>query len=101
MSVRIGESWTTRNGHRRWITMGLGTYLLGGGLWALFALPFVLCWWLLLAELWVCAEVLLLAVTGIVAVVGLARREVGLGDVTVTWLRWNLFIIDLKGSAAP
>jgi hypothetical protein len=96
VSIRVGESWTARDGRRRWISMGIG-----GGVWTLFALPFVLCWWLLLAELWVCAEALLLAVTGIVAVVGVARREVGLGDVTLTWLRYGLFIFDVKGSVTP
>lgn len=98
MSIRVGESWTARNGHRRWVSMGPGTYLAVFGVRSAFALPFLLLWWLILAEMWVCAEALLLAVTGIIAVVGLARREVSLGGITVTWLRFNLFIIDVKGS---
>jgi hypothetical protein len=99
MSIRVGESWTARNGHRRWISMNLGTYLLGFGCWSVLALPLAALWWLILAELWVCAEALLLAVTAVVATIAFCRREFRITDLTVTGLRYHLFIVDWKGSA--
>jgi hypothetical protein len=103
VGIRVGESWTTRNGHRRWVSVSLGTYLfgslgfcLGRGLRGLFLLPFAVAWWCLLAELWVCAEVLLLAVSGGLVLADLARRVIRPADVTVTPLRWGLLVIDVK-----
>jgi hypothetical protein len=98
MSVRVGESWTAPNGHRRQVSMGLGTYLTVFGVRSAFTLPFLLLWWLILAEVWVCAEIALLAVSGVLALTDLARRTVRPGDITVTSLRWNLFVIDMKGA---
>jgi len=105
MSIRVGESWTTRNGHRRRVSVSLGTYLFGGlayclarGLWGLFLLPFAVAWWCLLIELRLAAEILLLAVSGVLVLADLARRVIRPADVTVTRLRWGLFVIDAKGA---
>jgi hypothetical protein len=98
VSIRVGESWTARNGHRRWISMSLGTYLLGFGCWSVLALPFACLWWVVLAELWVCAEALLLAVTGGLVLLDLARRVIRFSDVTVTGQRWGLFGFDVRGA---
>lgn len=98
MSIRVGESWTTRNGRRRRVSMGLGTYLTVFGVRSAFALPFLLLWWLILAEVWVLAEIALLAVSGGLALTDLARRRVRFADITVTSLRWGLLVIDLKGA---
>jgi hypothetical protein len=78
--------------------MSLGTYLAGRGLLGLFLLPFAVTWWLLLAELWVCAEMLLVTVTGGLALLAVLRREARPADVTVMRLRWGLFQIGLKGA---
>lgn len=105
MSIRVGESWTTRNGHRRWVSMSLGTYLFGSlgyvfgrGLRGLFVLPFVVAWWCLLIELWLAAEILLLTVSGVLVLADLARRVIRPADVTVTPLRWHLLAFDVKGA---
>lgn len=110
MSVRVRETYGTswrdsrRPGTRHWrstsVSFGLGTYLLGRGLWGLFILPFALLWWLLLAELWLSAEFLLLAVSGVLTGYALARRQVRFADVTVTGLRYHLFVIDPDGAQA-
>ena len=65
MSVRVGESWQARNGHRRWVSMSLGDLMFGWGVWAVFVLPLLVLWWLLLAELWLAAECVLIVVTGL------------------------------------
>ena len=78
MSIRVGESWQARNGHRRWMSMSGGDLLFGLGVWAVIVGPFLALWWLFLAELWLAAE---------------ARP----GDVRLTRLRWGLFMVDLKG----
>jgi hypothetical protein len=78
--------------------MGLGTYLLGLGGWAVFVLPFAFVWWLLLAELWLCAEAVLLAVSGILVLADLARRQIRFADITVMRLRWGLFVVAPKGA---
>ena len=44
MSIRVGESWQARNGHRRWVSMSLGDLLAGLGAWAVIVLPFLLLW---------------------------------------------------------
>lgn len=109
MSIRVretyGTSWRgTRPGTRHWrstsVSYGLGTWFLGHGLWTLFALPFALLWWLLLAELWLCAEAVLLVVSGVLTGYALARRQVRFADVTVTGLRYHLFVIDPDGAQA-
>jgi hypothetical protein len=97
MSVRVGESWQARNGHRRWISMSLTDYLLGLGAWGLFVFPFVVLWWLLAAELWLCAEALLIVVTGVLVLALLIMREAKPGDITIERLRWGLFMIGLRG----
>lgn len=105
MSVRVSESWTASNGHRRTVSIGLGTCAIASlaacftrGIWGLFLLPFALGWWCLLLELWACAEILLLAVSGGLVLADLARRVIRLSDVTVTGLRWGLFGFDVKGA---
>jgi hypothetical protein len=98
MSVRVGESWQARNGHRRWVSMPLHDFLflglLGWGAWAVIVLPLLLLWWALLAEAWIAVESVLLLLTGILAVIALAAKQARPGDVTVTWLRWGLFMIE-------
>lgn len=96
MSVRVGESWTARNGHRRWISMPLPFALAGFGAWAVFVLPFLALWWLVLTGLWLTAEVWILTITGVLALAAVARREGRPSDVTLSPLRWGLFMIDLK-----
>lgn len=105
MSVRVSESWTARNGHRRSVSMNLGTYVLGSialcfsrGIWGLMILPFVLCWWVLLAYLWLAAEIVLLAVTGLLAIGAVLHREARPGDITFKVIRWHLLVLGLKGA---
>ena len=62
MTIRVGECWQARNGHRRWISLPLHDLLFAWGAWAVFVLPFLFLWWLLLAELWVAAECAVFAV---------------------------------------
>jgi len=97
MSVRVGESWTARNGHRRWISVSGGDFLLGAGVRAVFVLPLLALWWLILAEFWLVAESVLIVVSTVAVLVALARREAGPRDVRLTWLRWGLFMADLRG----
>lgn len=103
-TVRVSESWTARNGRRRTVSMGLGTYVAGilalcftRGIWGLFVLPFVLTWWVLLAEAWVCAELVLVIVAGTAVIAAVARHEARAADITVTRLRWHLYGLGLKG----
>lgn len=105
MSVRVSESWQARNGHRRSVSMGLGTYALGSiavcftrGVWGLLVLPFVLSWWVLLAELWLCTELVLLTVTGLLVITVVARHEARAADITLRRGRWHLYAIGLKGA---
>lgn len=107
MSVRVcetyGTSWPDQRhpGTRHWRSTSVsfgGAWLLGFGFWGLFILPFAVLWWMLLAELWLCAEFLLLAVTGLLAIGALIFREAKPADLTVTWFRWRLFAIGLKGA---
>ena len=97
MSIRVGESWTARNGHRRWVSMPLHDLLIGWGVLAVFVLPFWLLWWLVLAELWLAAECVLILLSGILVIIDLARRQAKPADVTLTRLRWGLFVFDVKG----
>lgn len=96
MSVRVGESWTARNGHRRWVTMGLGSWLFGLGAWAVLVLPLLAMAWLLMAELWMAAECVLIAVSAAAAVVAMVRHHARLSDVTMVRLRWHLFMIGVR-----
>ena len=97
MSIRVGESWQARNGHRRWMSMSGGDLLFGLGVWAVIVGPFLALWWLFLAELWLAAECAVILFTGILVLAALALRGVRPGDVTLTRLRWGLFMVDLKG----
>jgi hypothetical protein len=97
MSVRVGESWQARNGHRRWVSMSLGDVLALGLLGAWLVLPLLLLWWMLLAELWLAAETVLITVTGLAVLVALVARQAGPGDVTLSRLRFGLWMADLKG----
>lgn len=97
MSIRVGESWQARNGHRRWVSMSLGDLMLGWGVWAVFVLPLLALWWLLLLELWLAAETVLVTVTGVAVLAVLVLRQARPGDVRLTRLRWGLVMVDLKG----
>ena len=97
MSIRVGESWQARNGHRRWVSMSLHDLLIGWGVWAVFILPLLVLWWLILAEVWLAAECVLLVVTGIAVLAVLVLRQARPGDVTLTRLRFGLVMVDLKG----
>ena len=97
MSIRVGESWQARNGHRRWVSMSLGDVLALGLLGAWLVLPLLLLWWMLLAELWLTAETVLITVTGVAVLVALVARQAGPGDVRLTRLRFGLWMADLKG----
>lgn len=100
MSIRVGESWQARNGHRRWVSMPLHDAVFLGGLtgfgYVFFVLPFLLIWWCLAAELWLCAESLLLIVTGIAVLWALGTRKARFGNVRVSRLRWGLFRLELR-----
>ena len=96
MSIRVGESWQASNGHRRWVSMPLHDLLIGWGVWAVIVFPFLLLWWMLLAELWLAAECGVLLFTGILVAVALARREARLSGVTLTRLRFGLVMADLR-----
>ena len=105
MSVRVSESWTARNGHRRSVSMSLGTYALGSvaycftrGVLGLFLLPFVLFWWEILVALWVCAEMALLAVTGIAVIAAVLTHQARGADITLRRGPWHLYAIGLKGA---
>jgi hypothetical protein len=106
VSVRVRESYGTSwrgpsPGTRHWrstsVSYGFGGWFLGYGLWSLFIFPFVLCWWMLLMALWIDAEAVLLIVSGVLTGVALARRQIRFADITVTGLRWGLFVIDPDG----
>ena len=97
MSVRVGESWQARNGHRRWVSMPLHDVLFGLGVWAVFVLPFLACGGCSWLELWLAAETVLIVVTGVVVLVAVVTRGARPGDVTLTRLRWGLFMVDLRG----
>ncbi len=96
MSIRVGESWQARNGHRYWVSMPLHDLLIGWGAWAVLVLPFLLLWWLVLAELWLAAECALILATAVLAVIALIRHEAKLGDVTLSRLKWGLWMVDLR-----
>lgn len=105
MSVRVSESWTTRNGRRRTVSMGAGTYAFASiaacftrGIWGLFLLPFVVTWWVLLAEAWLCAEMVLVTVTGIAVIIAVLGHEASGADITLRREKWNLVAIGLKGA---
>ena len=98
MAIRVGESWQARNGHRRWVSMPLHDVLALGLLGALFWVPLWLLWWLIVAEAWLAAETLVLLVTGVLVLVALARRQAKVSGVTMTRLRWGLFMLDVRGS---
>ena len=104
MSIRVSESWTARNGHRRSVSVNLGTYVAGSlalcfsrGLAGLFLLPFVLSWWVLLLDLWICAELLLFIVTGLLVIAAVLHREAKPADITLKVIRWHLLVFGLKG----
>jgi hypothetical protein len=105
MSVRVSESWTARNGHRRYVSVNLGTYVLGSigwcaarGIWGLIILPFVITWWALVIEAWACAELVLFTVTGAAVIGAVLRHEGRGGDITLTRVRWHLYAVGLKGA---
>ncbi len=64
---------------------------------ACLVLPLLLVWWLILAELWLAAEAVLILVTGSAVLAVLALRKARPRDVTLTRLRFGLFMVDLKG----
>jgi hypothetical protein len=103
MTVRIretaGTSWRDPRypGTRHWRSTSV-SYGAGWGLTGFLVIgPFLLLWWLLLAELWLTAETVLITVTGVAVLVVLALRQARPGDVRLTRLRFGLFMADLKG----
>ncbi len=106
MSVRIretaGTSWRDPRhpGTRHWrstsVSYGAGWWLLGLGAWAFIAAPFLILWWMILAELWLAAESVIFLVTGIAVLAVLALRQARPGDVRLTRLRWGLWMVDLR-----
>jgi hypothetical protein len=100
MSIRVGESWQARNGHRRWVSVPLHDVLALGLLGAVLVLPLLALWWLLLAEAWLAAECAILAVTGAIALAVVAGRGARFGDVTLARLRFGLVMVNLKGGRA-
>ena len=96
MTIRVGESWTARNGHRRWVSLPLHDVLALGLLGAPFFLLLLAVWWMILAELWLAAESVLLLVTASWLPVRLAAGGAGFGDVTLTRLRWGLWMADVR-----
>jgi len=96
MSIRVGESWQARNGHRRWVSMPLHDLLAFGAAWAVFWLPLWLLWRLVLAELWLAAECVVLVITGACVAVTIASGDVRGRDVTLSRLRWGLFMVGLR-----
>jgi len=97
MTIRVGESWQARNGHRRFVSMPLHDVLALSLLGMLFVLPLWLLWWMIVAEVWLAAESLVLVVTGVLVIVALARRQAKVSGVTLTRLRFGLFMLDVKG----
>jgi hypothetical protein len=100
MSIRVGESWRGRNGHRYWVSMGLGDVLALGLLSAMFILPLWLLWWAVVIEVWLAAESAVLMVTAVMVIAALARQAfkgAGIGDVTMTRLRFGLWALAVKG----
>lgn len=97
MTIRVGESWRARNGRRRWVSMPLRDALAFGAVGFALTAPFWLLWRLFLLEAWIAAESVLFLVTGILALVAVARREARLSQVTTARLRWGLYMVDLKG----
>ena len=97
MTIRVGESWHARNGHRRFVSMPLHDVLALSLLGMLFVLPLWLLWWMIVAEVWLAAESLVLVVTGVLVIVALARRQAKVSGVTLTRLRFGLFMLDVKG----
>jgi uncharacterized membrane protein len=97
MSVRVGESWQARNGHRRFVSMPLHDVLALGLLGAVVVLPLWALWWMVVIEVWLAAETLVLLFTGALVAAALIARS-GMGsDVTLTKLRFGLWMVDLKG----
>jgi hypothetical protein len=96
MTIRVGESWQARNGHRRWVSMPLHDVLALGFLGAWLVLPLWALWWLLVAEVWLAAEAAVFLVTGITVLAVLVMRQARPGDVKLTRLRWGLFMVDLR-----
>ena len=96
MSIRVGEAWTARNGHRRFVSTSLHDLILLWGLGAWLVLPLWLLWKLAIWSLWAAVECALLLATAVLAVVAAARHEARWGDVTMTRLGWGLWMIDLK-----
>jgi len=94
--IRVGESWTARNGHRRWVSMPLHDVLALGLLGAWLVLPLWLLWWMLVAEVWLTAECAVLLFTGVLVASALATRGAKWSDVTLSRLRWGLFMVDLR-----
>jgi len=95
VSIRVGEAWTARNGHRRFVSMPLHDVLALGLLGAVVVLPLWALWWMVVIEVWLAAETVVFLATGVLAVIALARGA-GIGDVTLRRLRWGLFMLDVR-----
>lgn len=115
MSIRVRESYAvsrpgSRPGTRHYrsvsVSSGLGTYLAGRIAWCtakgvvgvFVLLPLLFCWWTLLAEVWVCAELVVFTVTGAGAIASVYRKEASGGDITLLRLKWHLYAVGVKGT---
>lgn len=96
MTIRVGESWTARNGRRRWVSVPLHDLLAFGAVGFAIAAPFWLLWRLFLLEAWIAAETALFLATGILAAVAVARHEARVSEVTTARLRFGLYMVDLR-----
>ena len=99
MTIRAGESWTARNGHRRWISAPLRDVLAVSAVGYVIIAPFWLIWKAVLLEAWLAAELVVFLVTGIAALTAVARGEAPLSSVTLARLRWGLFTVALGRQA--
>jgi len=98
VSIRVGEAWTARNGHRRFVSMPLHDVLALGLLGAVVVLPLWALWWMVVAEVWLAAESAVLMVTAVLVIVALATRSAKWSDVRLRFgLRFGLFMIDARG----
>jgi len=96
MTIRAGESWQARNGHRRWVSLPLHDVLALGLLGAVVFVPLWCLYWMIVAEVWLAAESLVLVVTAVLVLVALVRRQAKVSGVKLTRLRFGLFMVDVR-----
>lgn len=98
-----GTSWRDprQPGTRHWQSTSVSYGFPGWALliwWPLvpFALMFWAACWLLLAELWLCAEFYVLAVSGVYVLVRIASHHGRAADITLTRLAFGLRAVALR-----